>query len=99
MKHINLFENFNNYIKYLNKYFILMKFNDDILMCKMLNIDDAFINWEEYDYNHDLGYDVLNQSLHIKDFEKYFKILNYFDSFKEMKKEYEIIKKSEKYNL
>ena len=105
MKYINLFENFTDYEKYLNKFFILLNMHqiepdDNLSMCKMLKIEDNFINWEEYDYDDfEEAYQVISRGMHIRDFEKYHKILNTFDTFKKMKKEFNLIKNTNKYGL
>lgn len=104
MKYINLFENFTDYEKYLNKFFLLISKNhkdfNNILMCKMLNIDDRFIHFEEYEYDDfEKAYQVISRCLHIRDFNKYYQILNTFDTFKQMKKEFNLVKNTNKYNL
>lgn len=69
-------------------------------MCKMLNIENNYINWEEYDYDYlEKGYQVINRSININDFDKYYSVVNTFKTFKEMKNEYEIITTGNKYNL
>lgn len=92
------------YRRYLNKFLILDKSKlsriEDMDMCKVLKIEQVFINWEEYEYDDfEKGYQVMNRSLHIKDFNKYYKILKSFDTFDEMKKEYNILLAANKYNL
>jgi len=105
MRYIKMYEDviyydlMNIYKKYLSKYFLLESHNI-ISMCKMLKIENNFINWEEYDYDYaEKGYQVITRSLHIRDFIIYYKILNSFDTFDEMKKEYNILLSVNKYNL
>lgn len=92
------------YRRYLNKFFIVdnskLSRDSNITMCKMLKIEQVFINWEEYEYDDfEKGYQVMNRSLHIRDFNKYYKILKSFDTFEEMKNEYNILLTANKYNL
>lgn len=70
-------------------------------MCKVLNVDyyDFKFTVEFYQYEDEFGgYGALSYTYNYSDMKK-FKIVGIFDSFKEVKKELEIISNSKKYNL
>lgn len=109
MKHLKTFEKYINfddlihkYEKYLNKFFLSSHklIHDEIFMCKLIKIKKDFISFEYYEFDESRkGYEVSDNSIHIRDFDKYYKILNSFDTFKEMEEKYEIINNAKKYNL
>jgi len=92
----------HKYEKYLNKFF-LSKYRsgaDGLFMCKMIKIQREFITFEYYEFDENVKeYEGSDNTLNIRDFNKYYKILNSFDTFEEMKKEYKLINYTKKYNL
>jgi hypothetical protein len=110
MKYIKKFENLDVIKEVdnvsIDKPFFILDTNNKlpeksvVSICKILKIEDDFINWEEYDYDDfEKAYQVLNRALHIKDFNKYYKVVEKFKTFKEMKKYFEMMSDSNKYNL
>lgn len=113
MKYLKSFENIDiineksheyEKISIDHPFFILATFKinkvEYMSMCKLLNIDGNYINWEEYDYDDfEKGYQVINRSIDINDFDKYYSVLKTFKTFKEMKTDFNIILTSNKYNL
>jgi len=109
MKHLKIFEEITNkdlahkYEKYLNKFFITQHRldNNNIFMCKMTKIKKykGIIEYIEFEYYEFDEFEKNHNSLHIRDFNRIYKILNSFDTFEEMKKEYKLINYTKKYNL
>ena len=100
MKFIKTFEDINysdvrNLEKLIGKYVIIK--NDNYLeLAKIINILGVNVELYEYDWDNLYnGYVVSRFTKNIKDM----KVINYFDTFKECVKEYDILFKMQKYNL